>query len=114
MRAPETYCGPTALAAVTGMTRADAWAAIAEHEPRRKGLVQGLNDCQVLGAKTVNVTPRRARPTLARWLRDDGRDAIVLVSRHFVVVKGGEVVADNGRLPMRGRVTHFVLTRGLS
>jgi hypothetical protein len=51
------------------------------------------------------------RPTLARWLRDDGRDAILFVSHHFVHVSGGRVVEDNGWACRRGRVRVVLFLR---
>jgi hypothetical protein len=46
---------------------------------------------------------------LARWLREDGRNAIVSAGHHAMVVKGGKVVEDNGHTPRRGRMKWAVI-----
>ena len=105
MRAAHDCCGPIAVASVLGCTREEAWARLSKLEPRKRGWINASSVGHVLGRKVVRL---HKRTTLAQWLRSDGRDAVILVARHFVHVKDGEVVT-RLRIPMRGRVHSFIL-----
>ncbi len=48
--------------------------------------------------------------TMAQWLRKNpDSEAVLLAAGHFIHVRSGKVVTDNGYSPMRGRVTWVVL-----
>ena len=104
------YCGAAALANVKGISRVEAGGILAAHPDQKDkcGWVYMGTLEDVLGIEAIWFR-RSERPTLAKWLREDGRDALLFVSRHFVVVRGGQVVEDNGYTPRRGRVKSFVL-----
>ena len=115
-----SYCGPAAIASALGVSRAEAAARLCEHEPRSRGIFHWPSMAKVLGIRNpkrpywrVEHFPRGERPTLAAWLWEDARDAIVFVSRHFVHVKGGHIVEDNGWPCRRGRVGVVILIGGV-
>ena len=121
MRGVSTYCGPAAVAACLGITRQAAAERLLAERPRSRGSFFWRNVARAVGIKNGRDNPRvtyypkwNGRMTLAKWLQLDGRDAIIFVSSHFVYVKGGKVVEDNGWPARRGRVKVVILTRGLT
>ena len=104
------YCGAAALASVQGISRLEAGGLLAAHPDQedKRGWVYMTTLEDLLG-REAEWFRRGERPTLAKWLREDGRDALLFVSRHFVVVRGGQVVEDDGYTPRRGRVRSFIL-----
>jgi hypothetical protein len=103
------YCGPAVIASVLGITREQAAERLLEHEPSSRGAFYSSALRKVAGLPPGSTYQPRGEPTLARWLREDGRDAMILVSTHFVHVSGGEVVEDNGLPKRRGRVRAVTL-----
>ena len=115
MKPVSWYCGPVAIASVLGITRRDAARRLLKYEPQRRGWFCWSSLANVLGPRSKHVLDYKdvsPRPTLARWLREDGRDAIVMVSSHFVHVRGGAVVEDNGKPCRRGWVRIVILLDG--
>ena len=96
-------CGPSAMAAVTGLPTHDCAALLREVTGRTQ--IHGVHGYELMVAMTLagwhcerTVHPRAIRPTLAAWLRahDTAADSFVLVvRRHFVAVGNGEI-ADSG------------------
>ncbi len=107
-RTVASYCGPAAIASALGITREAAATKLLAHEPQSRGLFHWPSLADVVGCVGL-CTFRATRPTLAKWLREDGRDAILFVARHFVHVQGGQVVEDNGYPARRGRVRAVIL-----
>jgi len=120
------FCGPTAFAAITGLTRVEAAIKLAHHE-RKKGrrhvdksthwssMIDALEEIEgvtVVTNRRPYAQNRYARkgcrsPTTAQWQRRPEHDRglwLLLTAHHFIVVKDGEVVWDNGYDPRRGRV----------
>ena len=113
------YCGPTAIAALTGVSPEAAEAAIVAHRanhptPRRErhpkagpGLVRTMWSSEVipvLAALGFKATECRSwpLPTFAQWLRL-GRAPLpylILVTGHFVAVKGDWFVDTGHRKPV--------------
>jgi hypothetical protein len=97
------WCGPSAIAAVTGKTYDDALLALKAESGRDVVMgVQVIHLQRALARMGHRMTPvcsfiKSERPTLAAWLK--GRDAelrasvvIVNVTRHYVTVKGNRIV----------------------
>jgi hypothetical protein len=102
------WCGPAAVASATGMGREQAAAKLAEVKRPGRGRITSIH---TIGA-ALNLpvlTVRGRRPTLTQWVQSDGRDAIVRASHHFVHIRDGRVVEDNGLRQPRARVTHVIL-----
>ena len=60
-----------------------------------------------MGSRVETLT--RPYPTLAQWLRANPHtEAIVRASSHFLHVRDGGIIEDNGVRKMRARVTHVV------
>lgn len=123
MRGVATYCGPAAVASALGITRDEAAERLLAVRPTSRGRFHWWHLAEVLFGRPMtkkNNTPREGiirythKPTLAGWLREDARDAIVFVGGHFVHVRGGVVVEDNGWPMRRGRVWVAILLRGAS
>lgn len=115
-RAIATYCGPAAIASALGISRTEAAARLRAHEPRSRGRFHWPSIAKVLGIPNpkrpywrVEHYLRDERPTLAAWLREDGRDAILFVSHHFVHVQGGRILEHNSWPCRRGRVKVVIL-----
>ena len=115
-----SYCGPAAIASALGISRYEAGALLLGHEPRSRGIFHWPSVAKVLGIRNpkrpywrVESFPRGERPTLAGWLREDRREAIVFVSDHFVHVNAGRIVEHNGRPCRRGRVRVVILIGGV-
>lgn len=111
------YCGPAAIASALGISRQEAAERLLQHQPRSRGRFKWESIAGVLGITLSPQLPARikrckphARPTLAQWLKTDGRDSILFVSSHFVHVRGGKVVEDNSWPCRRGRVKVVILT----
>jgi hypothetical protein len=104
------YCGAAALAEAKGISRLEAGGMLAAHprQRRMRGWVYFSTLQDIMGVPRGEIPPRE-RVTLSRWLKEDGRDALVFVARHFIVVRGGQVVEDDGYCPMRGKVRGFIL-----
>lgn len=99
------YCGPAVVASASGLSREEAAERLLEIEPRRRGAFYAKTVNHVLGWRLRYRYSRPCWPTLAQWLRDHSEgEYIILASHHFIHVKDGEVLEDNGRTPMRGRV----------
>jgi hypothetical protein len=95
------YCGPAALSIITGIDTAEASAVIRFVNKKRS--VQGTYDWEIIkslnllgynvasAAKLNPLTPK-ANPTLAGWLKSDGRDGktlyLVAAGHHWMVVQG--------------------------
>lgn len=112
------YCGPAVVSKLFGITREDAAHRLLQRCPWSRGGITAESMRHVLGVRRdssryVWFRKNGKRPTLARWLREDGRDAVLWTTEHFVLVIGGEVVEDNGEPTRRGRVRGFILLRGL-
>ena len=96
-------CGPSAMAALTGIPTHDCAALLREVTGRTQ--IHGVQSYELMAAMTLagwhckrTVHPRAARPTLVAWLdaHDTFADSVVLVVRyHFVAVGAGEI-ADSG------------------
>jgi len=118
------YCVPTALAYVLtdmgyGDVSKEEAADLVRHHPSNKGkrgwcqteaffdvVHEYIPTVEVLDYPNWSWSPSI---TLARWLREDGRYAIVAAGHHAMVVKGGKVVEDNGHCPRRGRMNWAVI-----
>ena len=96
-------CGPSAMAAVTGIPTHDCAALLREVTGRKQ--IRGVHGYELMAAMTLagwrcerTVHPRAARPTLAAWLRDRDTfaDSFVLVVRHHFVAVGAGEIADSG------------------
>lgn len=123
IKGKNSYCGPAAIAALTGVTTDDAARELRAVSGRRaikwcytSELVAAL---ERLGYRATE-TRVGDNPTLARWLRERenrGVATIVLVTGHFVAVKGNKF-ADNrnpdpifiSKAPGRRRRVKYVLT----
>ena len=115
-------CGPAALAELVRVDRERAAAMLAEIDPghpaRKPGFTKistmvkaleraGLTAVEPMSDQPDLQLPRK--PTLAQWLREYTVGTyLVLAAHHYVVVRHGQVVADNGTRPMRGRVVRAV------
>jgi hypothetical protein len=100
------WCGPAAIAAVTGKPTSEIHAKISEVGGRQniKGVYNRelLNTLQALGAPAEEVWSLRwsthsKPPTLAAWLRENrslyaDRPVIVQVTRHYVTVFGKRLI----------------------
>jgi len=121
------YCGPTALAAITGMDRVDAAAALAPLEKKRGvrrvldsthwgSMLEAISALEGFNAKERRIRPQNPHtfgkavyPTVAQWQRREHTCKglwLLLAAHHFIVVEDGEVIWDNGYDPRRGRVLH--------
>jgi hypothetical protein len=118
------YCVPTALAYVLtdlgyGDISKEEAADLVRHHPSNKGkrgwcqteaffdvVHEYIPTVEVIDYPNWSWSPSI---TLARWLREDGRNAIVSAGHHAMVVKGGKVVEDNGHTPRRGRMKWAVI-----
>ena len=96
-------CGPSAMAAVTGIPTHDCAALLREVTGRTQ--IHGVHGYELMAAMTLagwhcerTVHPRAALPTLAAWLNahDTFADSFVLVVRHHFVAVGGGEIADSG------------------
>ena len=114
------YCVPTALSYVLtdmgyGEISKEEAADLVRHHPANKRRRGWCNDRATMavvkeyipGAKIIRYFWDDG--TLARWLKEDGRDAMVAAAHHTMVVKGGKVVEDNGYCPRRGRMNWAVI-----
>jgi hypothetical protein len=91
------------------ISKPEAFSRLIELEPRRRGWFHATSIAKVIKKPVEAIQPEGLRPTLAKWLRCDGRDAVLLVSKHFVHIELGKIVECNGRVPMRGRVDRVIL-----
>jgi hypothetical protein len=105
------FCGPCVASSVLGIDRTEAARRILATRKGRARMGYGHTHVaelsRVLGRPWSHapLDRRGMRPTLAAWLRRNRKaEAILLVSAHFVHVRAGKSIADNGRFPMRGRV----------
>ena len=115
------YCVPTALAYVLtlmgyGDISKEEAADLVRHHPSNKGKRGWCNDRAWLAVVREYIPDAKIiwyhwsdDPTLAKWLREDGRDAMVAAAHHAMVVKGGKVVEDNGYCPRRGKMNWAVI-----
>ena len=96
-------CGPSAMAAVTGLPTHDCAALLREVTGRTQ--IHGVQPYELMAAMALAgwrceriVHPRAARPTLAAWLdaHDTFSVSFVLVVRHHFVAVGGGEIADSG------------------
>lgn len=96
-------CGPSAMAAVTGLPTHDCAALLREVTGRTQ--IHGVHGYELMAAMTLagwrcerTVHPRAERPTLAAWLRehDTFAESFVLVVRHHFVAVGADEIADSG------------------
>lgn len=117
----DRFCGPAALSVILGISReraADTLRSIQKSNPRTRRLRHATNIDAIARAVTSAGCQVRDRvrhyrvdgqPTVARWLKgspDRPRGIwLVLAARHFLVVRDGVIIADNGVRPMRGRVS---------
>ncbi|MCY4029665.1 MAG: hypothetical protein OXH75_25540 [Acidobacteria bacterium] len=101
-------CGPSAMAAVTGLPTHDCAALL--REVTGSSQIHGVRQDDLVAAMALAgwhceraAHPRSARPTLAAWLRGHDTFAhpfILVVRNHYVALGGGEV-ADSGWLYRR-------------
>ena len=96
-------CGPSAMAAVTGLPTHDCAALLREVTGRKQ--IHGVVSYELMAAMTLagwrsdrTIHPRAARPTLAAWLpgHDTFAASFVLVVRHHFIAVGADEVADSG------------------
>ena len=96
-------CGPSAMAAVTGLPTHECAALLREVTGRTQ--IHGVQAYELMAAMALagwrcDRTLHRgaARPTLAAWLRDHDTfaDSFVLVVRHHFVAVGSGEIADSG------------------
>ena len=96
-------CGPSAMAAVTGLPTHDCAALLREVTGRTQ--IHGVHGYELMAAMSLagwrcerTVHPRAARPTLAAWLdaHDTVAESFVLVVRHHFIAVGGGEIADSG------------------
>jgi len=96
-------CGPSAMAAVTGLPTHDCAALLREATGRSQ--IHGVHSYELAAALALAgwrcrhvVHPRDVRPTLAAWLRahDTFAASYVLVVRHHFIALGDGQVADSG------------------
>jgi hypothetical protein len=95
------YCGPAALSIITGIDTAEASAVIRHVNKKRS--VQGTYDWEIItslnllgyhvsSAAKLNPLKPKDNPTLAGWLKSDGRDGktlyLVAAGSHWLVVQG--------------------------
>ena len=98
-------CGPSAMAAVTGKPTHDCAALL--REVTGLSQIHGVHQRDLVAAMALagwrcerSIHPRRARPTLAAWLREHDTFAhpfILVVRNHYVALGDGEI-ADSGWL----------------
>lgn len=103
------YCGPWAIAAVTGESQDRIEGMVQCHRGTRKP-VRGMWRSEViwvlrsLGVGTRSFEyPVCSRPTLARWLdesRESSRQYIVNVTGHWLSVHGRRICDHHGLLPI--------------
>jgi len=113
------YCVPTALAYVLslmgyGDISKEEAADLVRHHPSNKGKRGWCMEEATMAAVREFIPDAKivwysGGRTLARWLKEDGRDAMVAAGHHAMVVKGGEVVEDNGYCPRRGWMNWAVI-----
>ena len=111
-RSISRYCGPAAVASVFGVSREEAAARLLAHEPRSTGSFRLHAMYRALGVARRGgqylIPAVTERWTLAKWLRLDGRDAVVATTSHWLHIRGGEVVEDNGA-PKRCGIIRWVI-----
>ncbi len=114
-----TWCGPSAISALTGWTVDEAARWIWAHRGR-KGTPQGIRGTlsgevrSCLSAAGLGTSRLRVEgtPTLAQWLRRRGpelRKATVLIvaGNHWIVVKGRKLVDSHTKTPVGiGKAPH--------
>ena len=96
-------CGPSAMAAVTGLPTQDCAALLREVTGRTQ--IHGVGEDELVKAMALAgwrcdraPHPADARPTLAAWLREHDTFAasfILVVRNHYVALGDGEI-ADSG------------------
>jgi hypothetical protein len=121
------WCGPAAVASAMGWGRRRAARRILAARAKlgdpldKYGRRSGISTITEL-AVAVGRTPFQVKcyakrgwhkkdtcPTVAQWLKGNPhREGILRATSHFIHVKHGKVVEDNGILPRRGRVTHVL------
>lgn len=102
------FCGPSVLASVTRLPRFST-AALLWNEEKPTGRDSGSTNVYTIGSVLGRyVYEVQDRVTVARWLRENDAEAILRVSSHFIHVKGGEILQDNGAPKRRGYVTHVI------
>lgn len=107
-RAPHTYCGPAAVASALGITREEAWLRLKAVRARKsRGWVYVSQVAQVLGTRYESF-PKGSRPTVRQWLKANTREAILNAAEHFLHVRDGGIVEDNGYRPLKGKVRHVI------
>jgi hypothetical protein len=101
------WCGPAALTALTGRPTDEMAAEIRKVTGRKMITYVYASELQEtlesLGYTTRLEYITGEKPTLARWLRErEDRNAftIVLVTRHFVTVKGVKLVDNRVKKPV--------------
>lgn len=116
------YCGPAAIAAVTGISTGKAAKMIREHSDRRMITGTSLSEmCAILAQNDLraNVTPLvKPQPTLNQWLKRayKGELCIVEITGHWIAFCGDKFVDTHCRLPTpienihlkRSRVKHVL------
>ena len=95
------YCGPAALSIIAGIDTAEASAVIRFVNKKRS--VQGTHDWEIIkslnllgynvaSAAKLNPLKPKTNPTLAGWLKSDGRDGktlyLIAAGNHWLVVQG--------------------------
>ena len=114
------WCGPAALASAMGaprLTAARLLDRVKQADVKRSGchvtymsVIAEVMDFRVeTYAHYKSGELVRLCSTMAQWMRAHPRaDAILRVSHHFIHVRRGEVLEDNGHHKIRGRVTHAI------
>jgi hypothetical protein len=95
------FCGPAALSIIAGIDTAEAAAVIRNVNKKRSvtgtydwEIIKSLNllGYNVASAAKLNPLTPKANPTLAGWLKSDGRDGktlyLVAAGNHWLVVQG--------------------------
>ena len=98
-------CGPCAMSAVTGLPSHECAALLREVTGSTQ--IHGVRQRDLIAAMALagwgcerDIHPRRARPTLAAWLRGHDTFAhpfVLVVRNHYVALAAGEI-ADTGWL----------------
>lgn len=107
------WCGPAALAAITGEPTSRVMAALKQatgrgrvmgvynHELRKAGAILGVR----FDAIPTPCVPKAEQPTLARWLRENKQryaenPVVITVTNHFVTVQGRSFIDNHTKKPV--------------
>ena len=111
-------CGPSAMAAVTGLPTHECAALLREVTGRTQ--IHGVQSYELMAAMALagwrcqrTLHRGAARPTLAAWLRDHDTFAhsfVLVVRHHFVAVGSGEIAdsADAFEINSRRKISWLV------